>query len=199
MCIRVWYATNLYTPENLHNRLEFEKVNFVNDILSNRLSFEVSLTDSGDLNNATGNEITKFLVNMLGSNVGKTWVRGNKLVLAKIKGKNGRVRKVTYGRVSLSPDETFEINPILNAFFMLDNLIGNNLRYSLTGSEINHKVKALAKLDLGKRGMNLYKDFIKKYSPNYDMGTITFYDAMTALRMFELNGEESDRSAAQAV
>ena len=179
------YANNLYTPENLHTRLESEKINFVNDILSNRLSFEVSLTDSGDLNKATGNEVTKFLVDMLGSDAGKSWIKGNKLVLAKVKGKNGRVRKVTYGKVSLDPGETFEINPVLNAFFMLDNLIGNNLRYSLTGSEINHKVKALAKLDLGKKGMNLYKDFIKKYSPNYDGGVPTFYDAMSALKGFE--------------
>lgn len=193
------YATNLYTSENLHNRLEFEKVNFINDILSNRLSFEVSLTDSGDLNNATGNEVTKFLVNMLGSNVGKTWVRGNKLVLAKIKGKNGRVRKVTYGKVSLNPDETFEINPILNAFFMLDNLIGNNLRYSLTGSEINHKVKALAKLDLRKTKMNMHRDFLKKYSPNFDEGTITFYDAIVALKTFEQVGDEADRTAYEII
>lgn len=193
------YATNLYTPENLHNRLEYEKVNFINDLLSNRLSFEISLNDSGELDYVNGNDVTKFLKNMLGSSVGKSWVRGNKMILAKIKSKNGRVRNVTYGKISLSPDETFIINPVLNAFFMLDNLIGNNLRYSLTGSEINHKVKALAKLDLGKKGMNLHKDFISKYYPGYNGGAITFYDAMIALRNFEQVGEESDRSAAQAV
>lgn len=193
------YATNLYTPENLHNRLEYEKVNFINDLLSNRLSFEISLNDSGELDYVNGNDVTKFLKNMLGSSVGKSWVRGNKMIFAKIKSKNGRVRNVTYGKISLSPDETFIINPVLNAFFMLDNLIGNNLRYSLTGSEINHKVKALAKLDLGKKGMNLHKDFISKYYPGYNGGAITFYDAMIALRNFEQVGEESDRSAAQAV
>lgn len=193
------YATNLYTPENLHNRLEYEKVNFINDLLSNRLSFEISLNDSGELDYVNGNDVTKFLKNMLGSSVGKSWVKGNKMILAKIKSKNGRVRNVTYGKITLNPDETFIINPVLNAFFMLDNLIGNNLRYSLTGSEINHKVKALAKLDLGKKGMNLHKDFISKYYPGYNGGAITFYDAMIALRNFEQTGEESDRSAAQAV
>ena len=44
---------------------------------------------------------------------------------------------------------------------MLDNLIGNNLRMSLTGSEINHKVKALAGLNLDITGAGLYKQLIK--------------------------------------
>ena len=189
------YANNLYTPENLHSRLEREKINFINDLLSNRLSFEVTLNSSGDLDKAGGNEITKMLVDL----GGKDWVKGNRMILAKIKSKNGRTRNITYGKINLNPGETFVINPVLNAFFMLDNLIGNNLRYSLTGSEINHKVKALAKLDLGKKGMNLYKDFIKKYSPNYDGGTPTFFDAMMALKGFEERGEEADAMAAQAV
>lgn len=193
------YAENLYTPENLHRRLESEKVNFINDLLANRLSFEISLTENGELDYVNGNDVTKFLKNMLGSSVGKSWIRGNKMVLAKIKSKNGRVRNVTYGKISLNPDETFIINPVLNAFFMLDNLIGNNLRYSLTGSEINHKVKALAKLDLRKTQLNFHKDFIKKYSPNFDGQVITFYDVMAALRGFEQFGEEADRTAAQTV
>lgn len=189
------YANNLYTSENLHNRLEFEKVNFINDLLSNRLNFEVTLNSSGDLDKAGGNEITKMLVEL----GGKDWVKGNRMILAKIKSKNGRTRNVTYGKINLNPGETFVINPVLNAFFMLDNLIGNNLRYSLTGSEINHNIKDLAKLDLGKKGMNLQKAFIKKYNPNYDMGNVTFFDAMIALKRFEEVGEEADRISAQAV
>lgn len=193
------YANFLYTPESLHERLELEKVSFINDLLSKRLSFEVSLTDSGSLDKASGNAVTKLLVDILGSEVGKTWVKGNKLILAKVRGKNGQVKNITYGKISLKEGETFEINPILNTFFMLDNLIGNNLRYSLTGSEINHKVKAVSKLDLGKEGMNLFKDFIQKYNPNYDNGIITFYDAITSLKNFELRGEESDERAAKAI
>ena len=193
------YANNLYTPENLHRRLEDEKVNFINDLLSNRLSFEISLKENGELDYVNGNDITKFLKNMLGSSKGQSWVKGNKMILAKIKSKNGRVRNITYGKISLNPDETFSINPVLNAFFMLDNLIGNNLRYSLTGSEINHKVKALGKLDLGKTQLNFHRDFIKKYSPNFDGQVITFYDVMTALKNFEQLGEEVDRDTAKTV
>ena len=171
------YANNLYTPEALHRRLEFEKLNFINDILSKRLGFEVNYDSSGNLDR-TGNEMTRMLIKLTDSgDEGKSWVRGNRMALARVRNtKTGRVRKVTHGHISLQPDEVFEINPVLNAFFMLDNLIGNNLRYSLTGSEINHKVKALAKLDLNSSKtivdgveykMSDYMDFIMQYNPGY--------------------------------
>ena len=176
------YANNLYTPDALHRRLEFEKLNFINDILSKRLGFDINYDSNGNLDRA-GNEMTKMLIKLTDSgDGGKSWVRGSRMALARVRNtKTGRVRKITQGHISLQPDEVLEINPVLNAFFMIDNLVGNNLRFSLTGSEINHKVKALAKLDLGAKGANLYKDFIQAYSPSYDGGTITFYDISRAM------------------
>lgn len=184
------YAENLYTPENLHRRLEREKISFINDLLANRVSFQVSLNEKGEPDITSGDVVTKMLVDILGSTEAKRWIKGNKLIIAKTKNRN-----ITYGKVS--ENEEVEINPVLNAFFMLDNLIGNNLRFSLTGSEINHKVKELANLDLGAKGMNLHKAFIKKYNPNYDNKNITFYDAMVALKNY--NGEESDLASANSV
>ncbi len=179
------YANNLYTPDALHRRLEFEKLNFINDILSKRLGFDINYDSNGNLDR-TGNEMTKMLIKLTDSgDGGKSWVRGSRMALARIRNtKTGRVRKITQGHIALQSDEVFEINPVLNAFFMIDNLVGNNLRFSLTGSEINHKVKALAKLDLGSKGANLYKDFIQTYSPSYDGGTITFYDISRAIENF---------------
>jgi len=36
-----------------------------------------------------------------------------------------------------------ELNPIFDKYFMLNSLLGNNMRMLLTGSEINHKNKHL--------------------------------------------------------
>lgn len=42
---------------------------------------------------------------------------------------------------TFDPNASVELNPLLDKFFYVDSLIGNNLRYSLTGFEINHPVK----------------------------------------------------------
>ena len=193
------YANNLYTPEELHSRLEKEKLNFINELLNCRVTFPVDLTEQGDLDEVNGNQITKFLAKYIQGNTSSKWVKGNRMILAKVTDVQGNVRNITYGKINLKPGETFEINPLLNAYFMIDNLIGNNLRFSLTGSEINHKVKMLSKLDLGKEGMNLHRGFISKYNPSYDGGAITFYDVAKALENFSNSNNEADVNEAKAI
>lgn len=174
------YANGLFKEQALHNRLQQEKQSFIRDLLSNRLSFRIDYTENGELDSVNGNAITKFIIKLKGSNIAKSWIRGDKLILAKIKRKNGTYIPVTNAKFKLQPGEEFIINPVLNAFFMVDNLIGNNLRFSLTGSEINHKVKALAKLNLLKISTGKitvdgkvdtlanHTDFIRQFSPTYD-------------------------------
>ena len=174
------YANGLFKEQALHNRLQQEKQSFIRDLLSNRLSFRIDYTENGELDSVNGNAITKFIVKLKGSNIAKSWIRGDKLILAKIKRKNGTYIPVTNAKFKLQPGEEFIINPVLNAFFMVDYLIGNNLRFSLTGSEINHKVKALAKLNLLKISTGKitvdgkvdtlanHTDFIRQFSPTYD-------------------------------
>ena len=189
------FANNLYTSEKLHARLETEKLNFVNNLLANRLTLKVDI-NQGDLDNISGNELTKFICKYIPYDDRKKWIKGNRLILGKVTDSKGKVRDITYGKIILKEGETFTINPVLNAFFMLDNLIGNNLRFSLTGSEINHTIKALSKLDLGARGALPYKDFIQKYNKSYNGGTITFYDIDVALRNYRVKSYKKDADAA---
>nr|DAT77665.1 MAG TPA: hypothetical protein [Caudoviricetes sp.] len=105
------------------------------------------------------------------------------MILAKATNKAGRTRDILYG--DIEEGETITLNPALNAYFMLDNLIGNNLRMSLTGSEINHKVKALAGLNLDITGAGLYKPLIKTLNPRYSGNQTTFYDIQRALYNYE--------------
>lgn len=180
------YANNLYTPENLHRRLQKEKINFLNDLLSNRVSFKVQKNPESPselMPLAKADEITSMLIKLLGPKA-INWVDGSYMVLAKAT-KNGKTRNVLYGDVD--PDETVELNPVLNAYFMLDNLVGNNLRMSLTGSEINHKVKALKKwsIESHNTAFNLYKPVIRQLNPYYDGQQLSFFDVQRALNNYD--------------
>lgn len=187
----VEYATNLY-GEKLHSRLEQEKINFLNDLLSNRVSFPVQ-RDPDDptrlMTKANADSITGFLIHLLGPKA-TDWVQGSNMVLAKATNKNGRTRNILYG--DIEEGETVTLNPALNAYFMLDTLIGNNLRMSLTGSEINHKVKALAGLNLDtvkidEEGTLLasLKPIIQALNPRYSGNQTTFYDIQKALYNYD--------------
>lgn len=178
------YAFNLY-GQKLHSRLQKEKINFLNDLLSNRVTFPVQRDPDNQshlLPKANADAITGFLVHLLGPKA-TAWVHGSNMILAKATNKEGKTRDVLYGNIE--EGETITLNPALNAYFMLDNLIGNNLRMSLTGSEINHKVKALAGLNLDVTGAGLYKDLIRTLNPRYSGNQTTFYDIQRALYNYD--------------
>lgn len=65
---------------------------------------------------------------------------------------------------------------MLNVAFMIDNLLGNNLRFQTTGSEINHKIKALSKLNLLSAVDRHDFPNIRKLMPGWNGESITFMD-----------------------
>ena len=180
----VEYSTNLY-KDKLHARLQQEKINFLKDLLSNRVTFPVQ-RDPKDpeklLQGPNADAITRFLIKLKQGEASK-WVQGSNMVLAQAVDKNGKTRNILYG--DIKEGETIILNPALNAYFMLDTLIGNNLRMSLTGSEINHKVKSLAGLNLDITGVNLFKPLIQTLNPKYSGNQTTFYDIQRALYNYD--------------
>ena len=135
------FATNLYNQNDtsrLQQRISSEKRRFVNTLINK--GFCIQATD----------QIKSIMSQTFGLNTNK-WIQSfgdeEYVVLAKQNKKN-----IVYNNLT---DQDFEINPMLNAYFLIDNLIGNNLRFSTTGSEINHKIKALAKLDLKSKIPNI--------------------------------------------
>ena len=66
----------------------------------------------------------------------KNWVDEStgRLIIAKANGKNYITNATISGEV--------ELNPLLDKFFYIEGFLSNNLRMSLTGSEINHPDKA---------------------------------------------------------
>lgn len=170
-----YYANSLYASQSeLHKRLAQEKINFANNLLKYRVKLKYDFTpDSVD-------PITRVAKKVLGNNI-KDWLSGSYLATGRITNTTtGETRLVSYGQITLKENEVFELNPILNSYFMIDNLVGNNLRYSITGSEFNHKIKSLKKIDLNEQ----FRPHIKRINElNGDLENkrITFYDVQSAI------------------
>ena len=169
------FATNLYNPNDstrLNQRLALEKRRFLKNLLEKQFSIPVD------------EQIKSIMKQTFGLNT-KQWIKkigGEEYVVL---AKSGN-EDILYGSIDDNAD--FTLNPMLNAYFLIDNLIGNNLRFSTTGSEINHKIKALAKLDLKKKikNENLNKRNILLLNPEYDQNVLTFYN----LKKMIDNGKE---------
>ena len=177
------FATNLYNPNDstrLNQRIALEKRRFLKNLLEKQFSIPVD------------EQMKSIMKQTFGLNT-KQWIKkigGEEyVVLAKSGNEN-----ILYGSIDDNAD--FTLNPMLNAYFLIDNLIGNNLRFSTTGSEINHKIKALAKLDLKKKikNENLNKRNILFLNPEYDQNVLTFYD----LKKMIDNGKELIVNGAKA-
>lgn len=158
------FAKNLYTPERLHVRLENEKVNYIKELLSKR----VHLIYDSQLEQA----LKKFVPL---KEIDK-WVDDNGFIaLARVyDSKTKTWKKIVSGTI---PDGAqVEINPMLNVAFMVDNLLGNNLRFQMNGSEINHKIKALSKLNLLSEVDRHDFPNMRKLMPGWNGESITFMD-----------------------
>ena len=117
---------------NIEQVLEKEKINYLNQFLSNHLFIR---TDS---------KITKALSQAcLGTKYkASDWIQDGNLVLAKRKNGENIV-------LSTSVNEEVEINPLLESYFYIHNVIDNNLKLNLSGHELHHTIKSLKKLSIG--------------------------------------------------
>ena len=179
------YATNLYSSrESLHRRLEKEKIKFVESLIKNRVQFKLSLNGT-DLDD-NKNDLTTILVKRLGDHKARQWHLYDKMIIAKIKDSEGKVLKnIVYGNsINLKPGETLELNPILENYFLAHNLCANNLRFSLSASELNHKVKSLGKQDLSKGVLAKFTNFLADYGIT-ELSSASIVDIKEALKYAE--------------
>lgn len=148
------YNTLLYnSPELLKDRLSKEKNIFLDQLLQMGSKYQV-LEGADTLDMYTQKEISDkarshnpILQAIYSYTKDKgvngridymnNWVDGStgRLILAKQNGNNIS----SYGD-SYDHNAPVELNPLLDKFFMVEGLVSNNLRYSLTGFEINHPI-----------------------------------------------------------
>jgi hypothetical protein len=149
------YNARVYTTDNLlYKALNHEKYNFLQNLIDYNTTFQViNFGDDRDyytkktidakaksknaiittiLNYYTDpEERIKFFENWVDDKTGK-------LILAKQGGRNILGLMGDFNK----NEEGMMLNPMLDRFFYIEGLLSNNLRMSLTGSEINHPDKA---------------------------------------------------------
>lgn len=156
-----YYAFNLY-KDGLKSELKLEQLNFLNDLLDSGVSFQTKYYDESTISKSK-NPIaqilkSKSLSKLLGNPALETeWTKNGKLILAKVDGKD-----ILYGS-RIKNYKTLQLNPILEKYFYLDSLLSNNLRFSLTGSEVAHPDKAKIKWEKELKAVGL-----EKYPPFLD-------------------------------
>ena len=164
------YNARVYNDENLlYEALNHEKYNFLQNLIDYNSSFQVIdfndnieyyLKDQIDDRAKSKNAVIATILNYYKNPDDRKaffseWVdaKTGKMILAKqgdrnILGVSGDFNK---------NEEGMMLNPLLDKFFYIEGLLSNNLRMSLTGSEINHPDKAFETL------LNIIKDPEKVY------------------------------------
>ena len=168
------------SQEKLHKRLEREKIAFVESLIKNRVTFDVS-KENGNLDKSK-NDLTTVLINRLGSSNAKKWVSGKKMIIAKIINESVETNVIYGNSLNLKAGDTLVLNPLLDNFFMVHTLVGNNTRFMLSGSEINHKVKSLGKLNLAKTAIAKFSNFLKPYGVE-DLAASSLDDVKHAIEL----------------
>lgn len=146
------FANHTYNNLNeLRKRLDIEKIKFAESFIKNRVHINLTYNEKEEL--IKDNGITSAVLSKFPSiSQQKEWISGKKLIIGKIVDLNGKViQDVKYGKqIVLEEGQKFILNPVLETFFMAHSLMGNNLRFLLSGSELNHKIKSLGKKNLSK-------------------------------------------------
>lgn len=166
------YNARVYNDDQLlWEALEKEKYNFLQNLISYNASFQV-LDYNDDIDYYTSavinekatskNAIISTILKVLTKSderidFFKNWVdaKTGKLILAKQGGRN----ILGIGGDFDINEPGMELNPFLSKFFYVEGLMSNNLRMSLTGSEINHPDKA----------KGVFLDKVKKITNHVDL------------------------------
>ena len=205
-----YYATDLYSSaDRVKERLDQERIEFVYDLIEHNVQFEVERVKDDKINTNTG--IGNFIRKYKGANYEQEWISGNYLILAKARNKKTGELKDIEEIGSVSEDEEIILNPFLESYFSVDSVFANNVRHSLTGSEINHKVKEkidgikvlrdygvdVSLLEL-EEGMSISQIQIAlQQKLNEDPTNESFNRAMTVFRQFVIRLQEQGAQGAQ--
>lgn len=149
------YNARVYNDEELlYEALTHEKYNFLQNLIDYNTSFQVIdfgddieyyLKDKIDDRAKSKNAVITTILNLYKTPDERKaffseWVdsKTGKLILAKQGGRNILGLSGDFNK----NEEGMLLNPMLDKFFYIEGLLSNNLRMSLTGSEINHPDKA---------------------------------------------------------
>lgn len=126
----LYYYDQFLFTDQLADILHKESINYVNTLLNSGVIFDSSTGFKEALNDVASSLKVRL----------RDWMSGDNLILAKIHNEDGSVTNVIAGE-KIDPNLNIEVNPILERYVLLHNLINNNLKESLIGTDGIHKIK----------------------------------------------------------
>ena len=162
--LAVYLGSQQFKPDNFINRWQMEQASFLDTLL--KKGFKVRLTQTINID-PDGNYppiskslpaqqfVTKFFQsdnlkswrqytddegNTKEWNLGQ-WVRGDYMVLGKAIDKDGKSTDLLFDSQLPRNASKIIINPMLEYFFNVDNLLSGNMRYTILGTELSDPLK----------------------------------------------------------
>lgn len=145
------HQSKMYDFDYLKDRMEQEKLNFINNLVDSGIFFYIDYHDTSLYDNNFSNlslieqlrkstsPIANIILQVYQTDAEvldylKNWVKNGKLILAYDNDNNPIVYKNT--------NSVSRVNPLLEKYFYIESLVSNNLRLQLTGFESNHPDKS---------------------------------------------------------
>lgn len=162
--LAVYLGSQQFKPNNFNNRWQMEQASFLNTLLKKgfkiRLTQTINIDPDGDyppiVKSLPAQELaTKFFQNVdLKSwrqytdsenntkewNLGQ-WVKGDYMVLGKAIDENGKNTDLLFDSQLPGNASKIIMNPMLEYFFNVDNLLSGNMRYTMLGTELSDPLK----------------------------------------------------------
>lgn len=162
--LAVYLGSQQFKPNNFINRWQMEKASFLDTLLKKgfkvRLTQTINIDPDGDYppiikslpalelaNNFFKNDNLKSWRQYTDSegntkewNLGQ-WTRGDYMVLGKAIDENGKSTDLLFDSQLPRNASKIILNPILEYFFSVDNLLSGNMRYTMLGTELSDPLK----------------------------------------------------------
>lgn len=162
--LAVYLGSQQFKPNNFINRWQMEKASFLDTLLKKgfkvRLTQTINIDPDGDYppiikslpalelaNNFFKNDNLKSWRQYTDSegntkewNLGQ-WTRGDYMVLGKAIDKNGKSTDLLFDSQLPRNASKIILNPMLEYFFSVDNLLSGNMRYTMLGTELSDPLK----------------------------------------------------------
>lgn len=162
--LAVYLGSQQFNPNNFINRWQMEKASFLDTLLKKgfkvRLTQTINIDPDGDYppiikslpalelaNNFFKNDNLKSWRQYTDSegntkewNLGQ-WTRGDYMVLGKAIDENGKSTDLLFDSQLPRNASKIILNPMLEYFFSVDNLLSGNMRYTMLGTELSDPLK----------------------------------------------------------
>lgn len=162
--LAVYLGSQQFKPNNFINRWQMEKASFLDTLLKKgfkvRFTQTINIDPDGDYppiikslpalelaNNFFKNDNLKSWRQYTDSesntkewNLGQ-WTRGDYMVLGKAIDKNGKSTDLLFDSQLPRHASKIILNPMLEYFFNVDNLLSGNMRYTMLGTELSDPLK----------------------------------------------------------